>query len=208
MPFEDRTDAGRRLADRIPPGAEVVVLAIPRGGVPVAREVARRLGAPLDIVALRKLGAPGNPELGIGAIAGDGTRVLDERLVRMLGVSESYVDAEAARQLEEVRRRASAYRGDRPPPEVAGKTCVVVDDGIATGGSMRTAIRWLRARGAGRVVAAVPVAPADAVERLAAEADEVVVLEAPESFRAVSEWYRDFPQVSDAEVVAALAGGP
>jgi putative phosphoribosyl transferase len=179
------------------------VLGIPRGGVVVAAEVARRLGMPLDVVVPRKIGAPANPELGIGAVA-PGVRVLDQPMIRRLGVSQEYLEREISNQLREIDRRSAAYRRDRAPVEVAGRIAIVVDDGIATGGTAVAASRWARAAGARRVVLAVPVAPAGAVRRLAAEADRLVVLETPEPFMAVGEWYRSFGQASDDDVVAAL----
>jgi putative phosphoribosyl transferase len=206
--FEDRVDAGERLTKALLEytGRDVVVLAIPRGGVIVGEVVARHLGAPLDVVVPRKVGAPGNPELGLGAIA-PGVRVLDERMVQMLAVSRQYVEQEIASQEREIARRMAAYRAGRAPADVAGRTAIVVDDGVATGGTAVAAVRWARAQGASRVVLAVPVAPGAALQRLREEADEVVVLAAPEPFFAVGEWYRRFDQVSDEEVVAALAKG-
>lgn len=205
MTFDDRADAGRRLgaalAGRVTPPA--VVLAIPRGGVIVGAAVADALEAPLDVVVPRKLGAPGNPELGIGAIA-SGVRVLDERAVRMLGVSRAYVDREVAAQEAEIARREQEYRRGRPRAALEGRTAVVVDDGIATGGTAVAALRWARANGAARVVLAVPVAPRASLVRVAEEADDVVILETPQRFLAVGEWYRDFAQTSDDEVVRTL----
>jgi putative phosphoribosyl transferase len=203
--FQDRVEAGRRLAESLRhfEGQDVVVLGIPRGGVEVAAEIARRFGWPLDTVIPRKVRAPGNPELGLGAIA-PGVRVLDERMIRSLGVSEDYLEQEIAEEEEEIRRRAEAYRGGRPPETLEGKVVVVVDDGVATGGTAVAALRWARAQGASRVILAVPVAPAAAVGKLAAEADEIVVVETPEPFFAVGQWYVDFPQTSDQEVVALL----
>jgi predicted phosphoribosyltransferase len=172
--------------------------------VVVAAAVARALGLPLDVVVPRKLGAPGNPELGIGAIA-SGVRVLDDRIVRSLGVSPDYIEAEAMRQEGEIARRLRAYRGDRPPLELGGRTALIVDDGIATGSTAIAAARWARANGAARVVLAVPVAPPQTAGILADEADEVVVLRAPRAFGSVGEWYERFDQTADREVVALLA---
>ena len=204
--FADRVEAGERLglalAGRL--GPDAVVLAIPRGGVIVGEAVARAIGAPLDVVVPRKIGAPGNPELGLGAIA-PGVRVLDPRMVAGLGVSDEYLEREIAAQESEIERRQHAYREGRPPVAVRGQVAVVVDDGVATGGTAIAALRWAREQGATRVILAVPVAPRQALARLAAEADEVVVLETPEPFFAVGEWYRDFDQTSDREVVSALA---
>ena len=206
--FRDRIEAGRRLADALThlEGEDVVVLGVPRGGVEVAAEVARVRGWPLDIVIPRKIGAPSNPELGLGAIA-PGVRVLDERMIRSLRVSEAYLEGEVAAQEEEIRRRTEAYRGGRPAVPVIGKVAVVVDDGVATGGTAAAALRWARAAGASRVILAVPVAPREAVARLAKEADEVVALATPEPFFAVGQWYERFPQTSDAEVVELLERG-
>lgn len=203
--FATRAEAGRRLADALEhlDGEDVVVLGVARGGVEVAAEVARAREWPLDIVIPRKVGAPFNPELGLGAIA-PGVRVLDEAMLRALDVSEEYLDREIARQEEEIERRAEAYRQGRPPVELAGKTAVVVDDGLATGGTAVAAVRWARQRGAGRVVLAVPVAPREAVAKLSKEADEVVTLSTPEPFYAVGQWYGQFRQTSDRDVVELL----
>lgn len=206
MIFADRLEAGERLAKALVhhAGTACVVLAIPRGGVVVGEVVARALGAPLDVVVPRKIGAPGNPELGIGAIA-PGIRVLDPRAVAMLGVSEAYLEREIAAQEVEIERRQHAYRDGREAQDVRGKVAIVVDDGVATGGTAVAALRWARVQGAAHVVLAVPVAPPQTLARLRKEADEVVVLETPEPFFAVGEWYRDFDQTTDDEVVAALA---
>jgi putative phosphoribosyl transferase len=204
--FADRTEAGARLAEALRHlGPNAVVLAIPRGGVIVGEVVARDLGVPLDVVLPRKVGAPGNPELAIGAVA-PGIQVLDPRMVRALGVSERYLEREIATQEAEIERRQHAYRAGRPPQPVGGRVAVVVDDGVATGSTAVAALRWARAQGrAERVVLAVPVAPPQTLERLGTEADEVVVLETPQPFLAVGEWYRDFDQTTDEQVVSALA---
>ena len=206
MIFADRIDAGERLAKDLADlaGSDCVVLAIPRGGVIVGEVIARELGAPLDVVVPRKIGAPGNPELAIGAVA-PGIRVLDPRMVGALGVTDRYLEREIAEQEAEIERRQHAYRGGRPPQPVEGRVAIVVDDGVATGSTAVAALRWARARGAERVVLAVPVAPPQSLERLSAEADEVVVLETPQPFLAVGEWYRDFDQTTDDQVVSALA---
>jgi len=207
--FSDRVEAGKRLAEALDhlDGEEVVVLGVPRGGVVVAAEVAAQHGWPLDIVVPRKVGAPFNPELGLGAIA-PGVRVLDERMLRTLGVSEEYLEDEIRKQEEEIRRRTEAYRRGKAPVELAGKTVVIVDDGIATGGTAIAAVRWAKAQGAKRVVPAVPVAPREAVAKLSKEADEVVALAVPEPFFAVGQWYGDFPQTSDEQVVELLDRAP
>ena len=202
--FANRAEAGRLLADALDDlEGDVVVLAIPRGGVPVAAEIARRRGWPLDVVIPRKIGAPRNPELGLGAIA-PGVRVLDERIIGRLGVPREYLEQEIERQEAEITRRAEAYRRGRPPVDVAGKTAVIVDDGVATGGTAAAALRWARAQGADAVVLAVPVGAPESLRRLAPEADRIVVLAAPERFYAVGQWYRDFEQTSDEEVIRLL----
>lgn len=206
MIFADRLEAGEQLAKALEhlAGSDCVVLAIPRGGVIVGEVVARALGAPLDVVVPRKVGAPGNPELAIGAVA-PGIRVLDPRMVAAFRVSDGYLEREIANQEAEIERRQHAYREGRPPQRVADRIAIVVDDGVATGSTAVAALRWARAQGAARVVLAVPVAPPQALERLRHEADELVVLETPEPFFAVGEWYRNFEQTSDAQVVSALA---
>jgi putative phosphoribosyl transferase len=203
--FADRVDAGAALARRLLAfeGTDAVVLAIPRGGVVVGEAVARELGLPLDVVVPRKVGAPGNPELAIGAVA-PGVRVLDERALAALRVPDRYVEREIARQEAEIDRRTSAYRAGHPPVDLEGRVAIVVDDGIATGSTAVAALRWARGRGASRVVLAVPVAPGRTVDRLAREADEVVAVATPEPFSAVGEWYRRFDQTTDEEVVASL----
>lgn len=205
MPFRDRDDAGTRLGELVRERVELpaVVLGVPRGGVIVAAHVARALGAPLDVVVPRKLGAPGNPELGIGAVA-PGVVMVNEDLVRRLGVPPAYIELETAHQQREVQRRTLAYRGDRPPPDLRGRTAVIVDDGVATGGTVRAAIAWARAAPADRVVLAVPVLPAAMVRPLADEADEVIAVEAPRRFGSVGEWYGLWPQVGDDEVRSVL----
>ena len=205
MIFVDRQEAGRQLAEALSglKGEDVVVLGIPRGGVVVAAEVARAHGWPLDTVIPRKVRAPGNPELGLGAIA-PGVRVLDQRMLDMMGVSESYLEREIAEEEREIERRSEAYRRGRPAVDVKDKVAVVVDDGIATGGTATAAVRWAKAEGAAKVILGVPVAPAEGVRNLSREADEVVCLETPEPFYAVGQWYQEFPQTSDEEVVHIL----
>jgi predicted phosphoribosyltransferase len=204
--FLDRADAGRRLAEALSArfAGEVVVLGIPRGGVIVAAAVARALKAPLDVVVPRKIGAPRNPELAIGAIAA-GVQVWDLRLIRRLGVPAEYLRTEVRAQEAEIERRSTRYRSGRRPLTLDAAEVVIVDDGIATGATAAAAIRLVRSAGAGRAVLAVPVAPPDAVERLGKEADEVVALETPWDFRAVGEWYEAFGQTTDEEVVRAMA---
>jgi putative phosphoribosyl transferase len=207
--FDDRRDAGRQLAARLLPyrDRDPIVLALPRGGVPVGYEIARALGAPLDIIVVRKLGAPGQPELGIGAVV-DGDHplgVLNEEVVKTLVVPEAYLEREVAAQLAEIRRRQAAYRSGRAPLTIAGRTAIVVDDGLATGGSMRAALRSVRRAAPARLVLAVPVAPPDTLARLSAEVDETVCLETPELFGAVGYFYRNFAQTTDDEVVRLLA---
>ena len=204
MIFSDRAEAGRKLGEALGPRPDALILGIPRGGVVIAREVAAITGGELDVIVPRKLGAPTNPELGIGAVAADGTTVLDERLVGALGVSEAYIAKEVARQVEEIHRRLDMYRRGRPPLELHGRACVVVDDGVATGGTAEVALRSCRAQGASRVTLAVPVAPEESLGRLRAACDEVVCLETPAPFAAVGQWYASFPQVGDEEVLEAL----
>jgi len=216
--FADRTDAGRRLAARLGHLAceDPVVLALPRGGVPVGFEVAKALSAPLDVLFVRKIGAPFQPELAAGAVV-DGAEpviVRNEEVVRAYGIDESWIEEEAARELAEIERRRRLYRGDRPPLSVRGRTVILVDDGIATGTTVRAALAALSRLAPRRRVLAVPVAPPETLERLAAEAEEIVALERPEWMGAVGQFYGDFTQTEDAEVVRLLAeaarrfGGP
>jgi putative phosphoribosyl transferase len=179
---------------------DVVVLGLPRGGVPVAYEVAVAVGAPLDVFVVRKVGAPTQPELALGAVASGGTIVLNDEIVRHLGVSRAQLDSIIATEQAIVEERDRVYRGERTPAEIDGRTVVVVDDGLATGATMRAALAALRERNAGTLIAAAPVAPPDVVAMLSQAADRVVVLDAPENFNAVGAWYRDFRQVTDDEV--------
>lgn len=204
--FADRREAGRQLAHRLIPNAslEPLVVGLPRGGVPVAAEVADRLGAELDVIVVRKLGCPWQPELGIGAIAEGGVRVLNDALVEEVGIGRDQLDAETAREGAELARRVGRYRGDRAPIPVANRVVIVVDDGLATGYTARAAIESLRRRGARRVILAVPVAPEDSIAAMRDVADEVVVVDVPSWFLSIGEFYEDFSQTSDAEVVGLL----
>ena len=206
MSFLDRSDAGRRLANRMLHlrGEDVVVLALPRGGVPVAAEVARALGAPLDVIVVRKLGVPVQPELGMGAIGEGDVRIINPEVVAITHVTDAEIATVERRERAELDRRARRFRGDRPRTPLAGRTAVIIDDGIATGSTARAACQVARAQGAARVVLAVPVAPPSACTALAADADEVICLETPGHFLAIGEWYRDFSQTSDREVVSLL----
>jgi putative phosphoribosyl transferase len=206
MSFLDRSDAGRRLANRTLHlrGEDVVVLALPRGGVPVAAEVARALGAPLDVIVVRKLGVPVQPELGMGAIGEGDVRIINPEVVAITHVTDAEIAAVERRERAELDRRAQRFRGDRPRTPLAGRTAVIIDDGIATGSTARAACQVARAQGAARVVLAVPVAPPSACAALAADADEVICLETPGHFLAIGEWYQDFSQTSDREVVSLL----
>jgi putative phosphoribosyl transferase len=207
MLFEDRAHAGRWLAERLGHYArrpDVVVLGLPRGGVPVAFEVARALEAPLDVFLVRKLGVPGQEELAMGAIASGGVRVLNHDVVDALRIPPSVIDAAAAREQAELERREGAYRGQRPPPALRGKTVILVDDGLATGSTMRAATAALRALGPARIVVAVPVAAQDSCEQVGREVDEILCATTPEPFLAVGRWYRDFSETTDHEVRAVL----
>ena len=216
QPFENRKQAGAELALAMSAlkGTDSIVLAIPRGGVVVGYEVASALGLELDVIVPRKIPAPGQEELAIGAVAswGDHERVMDEHSVRFLGVSEDYIERQVQIQLAEVNRRLQAYRGTTEPPNVAGRSVILVDDGIATGYTTRAAAVALRNLGAAQVVLAVPVGPPDSVEILRPLVDELICLRTPTPFMAVGYWYRDFRQVSDPEVIDLLerarAGSP
>lgn len=204
--FRDREDAGRKLAELIADavnGRPAVVLGVARGGVIVAASVARSLGLPLDVAVPRKLGAPENPELGIGAVA-PGVRVIDENVAEAAGASDVYIAQEAAIQEREISRRTALYRRDRSPLDLSGKQAIVVDDGVATGGTALAAIRWAVLEGAASVVFAAPVAPAGVEGLLKGECDQVLILEKHEWFGSVGQWYERFDQVDDSEVVSAL----
>src|SRR5918999_115065 len=208
MLFRDRTDAGKRLATQLADyadRADVLVLALPRGGVPVAFEVAEALRAPLDIFLVRKLGVPGHEELAMGAIATGGVRVLNEDVVDNLRIPGEVVDAVAADELRELERRERAYRGDRPAPDVRGKTVILVDDGLATGSTMRAAAAALRQQQPARIVVAVPVSAPQTCDEYKMGVDEIICAVTPEPFQAVGLWYEDFSQTTDEEVRELLA---
>jgi putative phosphoribosyl transferase len=208
MIYRDRMEAGKRLAERLADYADrpdVLVLALPRGGVPVAFEVAEALRAPLDIFLVRKLGVPGHEELAMGAIATGGVRVLNEDVVSYLRVPGGVIDAVAADELRELERRERAYRGDRPAPDVKGKTGILVDDGLATGSTMRAAAAALRRQQPARIVVAVPVSAPQTCDEYRMGVDEIICAVTPEPFHAVGQWYADFSQTTDEEVRELLA---
>jgi predicted phosphoribosyltransferase len=205
--FRDRREAGRYLAEKLLAYAnrlDVIVLALPRGGVPVAYEVAVALNAPLDIFIVRKLGLPGHEELAIGAIASGGIRVLNEDIIRVLNIPQELIDVVAQRELKELERREHDYRGDRPAPDVRDRTVILVDDGLATGASMRAAVAGLRAQHPARIVVAVPTAAPETCEAFQSEVDEIVCAITPEPFYGVGRWYEDFSQTTDEEVRTLL----
>jgi putative phosphoribosyl transferase len=206
--FEDRHAAGRKLAEHLRRFAaeQPVVLGLARGGVPVAFEVARALAAPLDVLVVRKIGAPGNPEYGIGAIAEGDVGVLSERIVRQLSIRTEQLEAATARARAEVNARVHRYRSSRPPLDVEERTAIVVDDGLATGGTAHAALKAVRARGARKLVLAVPVGAPETVAAMRKQADEVICLLEPESMRAVGLWYDDFEPTSDAEIADLITG--
>jgi len=206
--YSDRFDAGRRLANELTAYAErddVIVLALPRGGVPVAYEVAQRLDAPMDVFLVRKLGVPGHEELAMGAIAEGGVQVLNEQVVEQLDIPPAVVGSVVAEQKRELERRGTLYRGDRPPPDVRGLTVILIDDGLATGSTMRAAAAALSQQGPRRIVVAVPVAAASTCDEFRHEVDETVCAATPEPFYAVGAWYDDFSQTTDEEVHELLA---
>jgi putative phosphoribosyl transferase len=205
-PFEDRRDAGRQLAGKLSRFGDErpVVFALPRGGVPVGYEISRSLEAPLDVFISRKLGAPGQPEFGIGAVAAGGVRILNQDVVRRLGISDDYVEQITAQELAEVRRRLRYFRGERPETEVVGRTAILVDDGLATGVTARAAVQALRLRDPGRLVLAAPVCAAQTAAYFKRAVDELVCLETPSDLGAIGFWYKNFEQTSDEEVVELL----
>jgi len=206
--FQDRTDAGRQLAEELLSYAgrdDAIVLALPRGGVPVAFEVAQRLGVPLDVFVVRKLGVPGHEELAMGAIASGGIRVLNEDVLYVLPDAQSIVEMVTAIEREELKRRERDYRSDRPAPEVRGRTVILVDDGLATGATMRAAAAALRQQGAAKIIVAVPVGAPSTCYEIRSVADEVVCLQTPGSFMGVGQYYEDFSQTADEEVRELLA---
>lgn len=206
--FANRSEAGRSLAHELAGYRgcdDVLVLGLPRGGVPVAYEVARALDAPLDVMVVRKLGVPGQPELAMGAIASGGVRLLNEQIVRALAITEETLEPVTRAEQHELERRERAYRGDAPPFTAAGRRVILIDDGVATGATMRAAIAALRKLSPARLIVAVPTAPRDTCDVLRAEADELVCLDMPEPYIAVGNWYRNFGQTSDEEVRSLLA---
>ena len=206
--FPNRTEAGRLLAEKLEKYAgrdDVIVLGLPRGGVPVAYEVAKRLGAPLDVFIVRKLGVPGFEELAAGAIASGGVRVLNEDVVRAIPHSEEAIEAVTTRETAELERREQIYREGRPAPELRNRVVILVDDGLATGATMRAAVKALRQRGVTRIVVAVPVGPPDTCRELEEEADETICLSTPPFFQAVGQYYEDFSQTSDDDVRELLS---
>ena len=208
MLYRDRNHAGRVLAKELQGYAgrpDVLVLGLPRGGVPVAYEVARALGVPMDLFIVRKLGAPGQPELAVGAIASGGVRVLNSDIVRVLGISERQIEELTAHEQQEIEKRERLYRGDRPPIAVSGLTVILVDDGLATGSTMRAAAAALRHANPAKIVVAVPVAAEATCEVIAAEVDQVVCAATPAPFYAVGQWYEQFTQTTDEEVRELLA---
>jgi putative phosphoribosyl transferase len=204
--FRDRADGGRQLASRLSNrfGDDVVVLGLPRGGVPVAFEIAEALGAPLDVIVVRKIGSPGQPELAMGAIGEDGVRIVNDEIVRLVGASTAEFARIEQHEREELQRRAERFRGAAARIDLVGRVAVIVDDGIATGSTAKAACQVARAHGADRVVLAVPVAAPDSVAALSGDADEIVAVEQPSRLRSVGEWYDDFTQVDDQAVVDLL----
>jgi len=203
LPFRDRPQAGELLSKqlgRYANRADVIVLALPRGGVPVAREIARSLHAPLDVFLVRKLGVPGQEELAMGAIASGGVRILNQDIVQAMGIPSQVIDSVTATEVQELARRERLYRGDRPAPDVMGRTVILVDDGLATGATMRAAVAALRRMKPSRIVIAVPIAAVPTRQEFAREVDEIVCLHTPEPFFSVGFWYDDFSQTTDEDI--------
>ncbi len=208
LPFKNRIEAGRSLASALKPYVErpgVLILALPRGGVPVAFEVAQALNIPLDLMIVRKLGLPGQEELAMGAVATGGIKVLNHLLIQKLSISDAVLNLAIDKEKKELKRREQVYRGERPIPEVSGRWVILIDDGLATGATMRAAVSALRQQKPAGIIIGIPVAPIDTVEELRKEADEVVCLATPEPFSAIGKWYEDFSQTSDEEVSNLLA---
>jgi putative phosphoribosyl transferase len=209
--FQDRSDAGRQLAEELVSYAErddVIVLGLPRGGVPVAFEVAQRLGLPLDVFVVRKLGVPGHEELAMGAIAPGGVRVLNEDVLHVIPDAQAIIEMVAAIEGEELERRERNYRGDRPPPDLKDRIVILIDDGLATGASMRAAVAALRQQGAAKIIVAVPVGAPSTCQDLKNGADQVICLQTPVAFIGVGQYYADFSQTTDEEVRELLAASP
>lgn len=207
IPFPDRVQAGEALAERLAQDGswqDALVLALPRGGVPVAFEVAQRLGLELDILVVRKLGVPGNPELAMGAIASGGVRVMNDDIVHYIHISRAEIDGTIAQETHELLRREQAYRSDRPQPAIEGRAVILVDDGLATGATMRAAVQAVRKMGAGSITVAVPVAAPDSLAQLEPLADRIVCLYLPHDLYAIGRWYQNFDQTSDRQVMELL----
>jgi len=204
--FRDRTQVGKMLGERIRQLkiTNPVVLAIPRGGLPVAKEIALALKAPLDVVITRKIGAPGEPEYAVGAVTQEGEMILDKEVVRSLGISEQYLKQESARQTQEIKERMRKYRGDKPSTQLGGRTVIIVDDGIATGSTMLAAIKSVKMKKPSSIVLAVGVAPPDTIMKLSKEVDRVICLDTPEPFYAIGEFYEHFEQVEDEDAKRIL----
>ena len=203
LPYQNRVEAGRQLAEALKQSAnrpDVFVLALPRGGVPVAYEIAKALDAPLDILLVRKLGVPGQEELAMGAVATEGTRVLNTEVIREMAISDAKIERVVAEELQASQHRERAYRGERPAPKIKGRRVILVDDGLATGATMRAAIAAVRRQAPAEIVVAIPVAPPETITALSEEVDYVICLATPQPFIGISEWYKDFAQVTDAEV--------
>lgn len=206
MIFKNRVEAGKKLAEKLKKYKNPIILSIPRGGVVIGHEIAKDLNCKHDVIIARKLGAPSNPELAIGAVTAEGDLYLDETLIEKMGVDHKYILGEQERQMKEAERREETYRGGRKKIKIQGKTVIVIDDGLATGATMEAAVRSVNRSGAKEVVVAVPVAPADTEERYRKLGIDIVVLYSPESFWAIGQFYEDFPQVTDEEVIKILGG--